>query len=357
MRSDDPALADSDSSALHDHYLRGQQLARSLPSDVQDILGRRSSRDPTTRFVPKLHALLSYVSANPALEDEAGLGWIDDNVFRMFKPRLLGVLGVKLNTLNVNLRNLKFAQLQSDKSGWTRFRREGFTRRDFEVTVPDTPEPDLFGQPLLPKPPQRSEPEDKIDFRITCLTSEQDDLFTQSVVLEWQAIVESSDITSVATAFFVSHASQRYCLPNQPSENAFDVIHAIVASQDPPTIKFSTFLKFMAEFGPPETVMLKIHSLLEVAQHPSPWLYFGPMAIVEDVELNGVFDDDAANLLLVRNRKRVLNKAWNVPIIPFGQEFVIDESGRRYASWQTFFEEHPVRDQRIYEIVDVTAYR
>jgi hypothetical protein len=356
MSADDVGLADPESSGLNDQYRRGQQLARSLPSDVQEILGRRSSRDPSTRFVPKLHALLSYVSANPALEDEAGVGWVDDNVFRMYKPRLLGVLGVKLNTLNVNLRNLKFTQLQSDKTGWTRFRREGFTRRDFEVTVPDTPEPDLFGQPILPKPPRQPEAEDKIDFHITCLTSDQHALFTQTVVLEWQTIVESAEIGCVATGFFVSRASQRYCLPNQPSENAFEVLHAVIASQDPATVKFSSFLRFMAEFGPPETVMLKIHSLLEVCQTPSPWLFFGPTALVEEIDLNGGFDDEDANLLQVRFRKRVLEKAWNIPIVPFGQEFVLEESGRTHASWQAFFEEHPVRGRQGFEIADVPAY-
>jgi hypothetical protein len=55
---------------------------------------------------------------------------------------------LKSNSQTVNLRNLKFVQLQSDKSGWTRFRRDGFSGRDLDVLLPHPSEPHLLGQAL-----------------------------------------------------------------------------------------------------------------------------------------------------------------------------------------------------------------
>ena len=78
-----------------------------LPQYIRDIIHRRSSRDPSSRFSRKLHALLSYVSANPDMEDEIGLSWIDDEIFQVNKKRLLEIMKIKLNTLNVNFKNLK----------------------------------------------------------------------------------------------------------------------------------------------------------------------------------------------------------------------------------------------------------
>nr|1PP7_U Chain U, kDa initiator binding protein [Trichomonas vaginalis] len=112
-----------------------------LPPEIVAALKRKSSRDPNSRFPRKLHMLLTYLASNPQLEEEIGLSWISDTEFKMKKKNVALVMGIKLNTLNVNLRDLAFEQLQHDKGGWTQWKRSGFTRNSVfeDPTQNDSP--------------------------------------------------------------------------------------------------------------------------------------------------------------------------------------------------------------------------
>jgi hypothetical protein len=330
-------MTGSAAAAAAEHYAQGEAVAQSFPSDLREILQRRSSRDPSTRFPRKLHAILSYISANPDLEDQAGIGWIDDTVFRIYKPRLLGVLGLKLNTLNVNLRDLHFVQLQSDRSGWTRWRRDGFNRREFDIA--GHAEDDPVGFFAAQQPAQVTVPPETV--AISRISPDQFDAFRDHAFLEWQGIVDSVSDLSVSSVFFVSKAAVRYRLPKQPGGNAFDVIQAIIAPQNQVSIKIEEFYRFLARFGPNETVMLKVQSLLETATARRPWLYFGACPSSSRT-VYGTFDDVETNALVIRRGKTEIDRVWNLPLVPFGEQFIIDKADRMYGSWEEYFQVNPV---------------
>jgi hypothetical protein len=322
------------------NYSRGKAVAQNFPSDLQEILKRRSSRDPATRFARKLHALLSYVSGDPHLEEEAGLGWIDDSVFRIFKSRLLGVLGLKLNTLNVNLRDLNFTQLQGDKTGWTRWRRDGFTRRAFAVgrRGEELPPQEVFPRRQIRLPVEEiSVPIN----HVAHISPAELEALRHHVFCEWEQIVGTQVDYSVASVFFIAKAAARYRLQQQSSQNAFDVIQAILTPQTTLSIKIEDFARFLAKFGPRETIMLKIHSLLEAAAVPEPWLYFG-MIPTDDGIVFGAFDDDEPNALVIRKGNDILDRVWNLPMVPFGGLFIMDKDRRMYGSWEEYFQANPV---------------
>jgi hypothetical protein len=308
-----------------------------------------------------LHVLLSYISANPHLESEAGIGWIDDNVFKVFKPRLIGVLGLKVNTLNVNLRELHFVQLQSDKSGWTRWRRDGFTRRDFDIAGKSSnddeildAQPNLFGcqqhQPL-----KDFSAGEKFDCHISYLSPPQKDVFDHVVLIEWQTIVESHEKFMVATEFFISPAAGRYRIQAQSGQNAYDVLHSILAPQDQTHIKMAGFYRFMAMFGPIETLMLKIHSLLEVATANTPWLYFGTLPGPDPIVF-GAFDEEEPNALVIRKGPQELDRVWNIPLVQFGEPFIVNKNDQKYMSWQEYFRQHPVPDDSPFQMAEIEAF-
>jgi hypothetical protein len=284
------------------------------------------------------------------MEEQMGLGWCDNDVFRIFKPRLLGVMGVKLNTLNVNLHDLHFVQLHGDKNGWTRWRRDGFTRRNYQVVLPraDPSLPALdgngiFGEAdvhILPKEPVIDRPL----LNVAHMDEEQARTLETLCISEWSTICNSVEVISVSTDFFVSTAAQRYRQPNQPFQNAFDVLRAIIAPQDAIDVKYWDFFRFMAQFGPPETVMLKIHSILEVTATGHPWLYFGLVPGNEEQMSWAAFDPREVNCLVIYNGRGNTDTVWNLPLVLFGDEFLIDKDGRRYSSWQAYFQDHPARD-------------
>ncbi|OHT07139.1 39 kDa initiator binding protein [Tritrichomonas foetus] len=337
-------------SLIHMELMNPSDVVRMLPSNIQAILHRKSSRDPSSRFSRKLHALLSYVSANPEMEEQVGVSWLDDEIFQVCKKRLLEIMGIKLNTLNVNFHQLKFVQLQCDKQGWTRWRREGFTRREFnfgksynnnshnnsqqdDIFSLQAPKDQLGGLPS-------SSTEEKIELKIGHMTSDQIDILSQHVQQEWQEIA-GIDKKSVDVNYFVSTISARYKENEQPTHNAFDVLKAIFAPQGTDTVKFSDFYRFMAMFGPAKTVMLKIHSLLEVATAGTPWLYFGLLPSADFDDFYGHFDENEPNCLVLHKNDGTTTQIWNLPLSTSDEQYVIDDNCVKYASWQQYFAEHP----------------
>lgn len=343
------------SMSAEDNYAMGQEIAKTLPTDIQDILRRKSSRDPNSRFNRKLHCLLSYAdAAGPEMAEQMGIGWIDDQIFHMYKPRLLGIMGLKLNSLNVNLRDLKFVQLQGDKryQGWTTWRKDGFNKRSFAPAssyVSD--ETSMFQQSLT-----RLD-SDNVEFEIGKIHEQELDILQQMILQEWQQITDSASVTSCAASYFIGRAANRYRQEKQTHRNAFDVLKAILAPLDVTEIKYSDFFRFMAMFGPGETVMLKIHSLLEIATRDVPWLYFGLAPSLDEAGVFGYFDVNEPNALILRQGQSV-EKIWNLPLVPAqeGCQYIEDAAGKKYGSWQEYFGEHPVSYSQPFEVGDIGGF-
>jgi hypothetical protein len=68
-----------------------------------------------------------YAGEDPAKQESIGAGWIYETSSRLNKKRLVIVMEIKHNTLNVNLKDLKFHLLEPEKSGWTVWERPDFT--------------------------------------------------------------------------------------------------------------------------------------------------------------------------------------------------------------------------------------
>lgn len=320
--------------------------ASHLPKNIQDIIRRRSSRDPSSQFPRKLHALLSYVSANPGKEEEIGLNWIDDEIFQVNKKRLLEIMGIKLNTLNVNFKNLEFKQLHCDKPGWTRWRKPGFTKRAIsgEKQTIQAPNINPNENPANEVDFFSTQPEEeKVELKLGHMTTEQIDILTQHVNQEWHEIV-GGDMKSTNATYFIQQLATRYKQPEQQFDNASDVLKAILAPKKTESIKFSDFYRFMSMFGPAKTVMLKIHSLLEAAMKPSPWLYFGLIPDADSPQVFGYFNEQEPNCLMIHDKKGNYEYLWNLPLTPSNESYVIDSQNNKYSSWESYFQAHPISD-------------
>lgn len=101
-----------------------------IPPVLQEILKRKSSRDPTSRFTYKLAYLLNFVnnSDDKDMYQKVGCSWVKEDEFQINKQILANIMGIKINTLNVNLYTLGFVQLKNNKDGWTLWKKPNFTR-------------------------------------------------------------------------------------------------------------------------------------------------------------------------------------------------------------------------------------
>jgi hypothetical protein len=309
-----------------------------LPDDIRDLLHRKSSRDPASRFPQKLHALLGYADDYPALRDQVGAYWMGDDEFRMNKTILANVLGIKLNTLNVDLNNLHFEQVQKVKDGWSVWRRSGFTKTD--SGAPPDSRFELGRRPRTRPDPAFS----KITFNLGRLSPDQTNSFIRTSRELWSELF-GIHCAYVPTDRLVHIAATRFKHTEQPLDNAKDVIKAIIV---PPTgatqLDFADFCRFLAMFGPEQTVMLKISSLLTCSNATGKWLTFDSDFMAERRPAPFArFNPAEPNCLLVQRTDGQVSRVYNDPNVDATKPYLIDASGQQFCQWDDYFREHPVQ--------------
>ena len=320
-----------------------------LPPEIQTMLKRKSSRDPSSRFAAKLHALLKHVSQYPQLENEIGLAWIDDETFKMNKHNLSAVMGIKLNTLNVNLRDLRFTQQQHNKDGWTHWKKEGFTRSATGLMQDTTPKYSAMRPADLWMPQQ---PARFMRPTIGKMPIEHVQAFFDRAHNLWSRITDSRERMGAVS---IDRAARVLKQDGQELQNAIEVLQAIISPTGGDTATFDQLVKFLAMFGPERTAMLKISSLLRCSQKTGQWLRFltqEPMP-----EPYAVFDDNEPNCLVIR-KHGLVSRVWNLPLIDHGdrQAYLVDENDQKYSSWDEYFDTHPINPPLSYMDLPYAPY-
>jgi hypothetical protein len=307
-----------------------------LPEHIREALKRKSSRDPASRFTKKLHVLLEYVDQTRD-SDRAGVSWVTDDEFKMNKPVLANVMGIKLNTLNVNLRDLHFNLVLREKDGWTHWRQDGFTRGSSGVD-PDQAPALVRPQHRPPTALTKSLPE---PFTLGRLSREQHERFFAEANSLWVELFQSPPTVPIARDLAIERAAARFRYNEQPLQNAREVIEAIILPGPvDPKLTFSDFCRFLAMFGPAKAVMLKIAAILTCSNATGKWLTFDrtppklPFA---------AFDEAVPNCLIVHHGDHSKERVYNNPTMV--SMYLIDDLGRTCQDWDEWFVTHPVRPE------------
>ena len=304
-----------------------------LPFDIQTLLKRKSSRDPSSRFTAKLHRLLAYVDLHKNLADTIGCAWDSEDEFRLNKRTIVGIMGIKINTLNVNLHQLGFIQQKHNKDGWTLWKKNGFTRSSAD-----------YIDSAVSMTGKKSSSNFTPSFKLGKVNPQQSELFIENCKNIWMAMLNVDD-KPVPTHKFIEKAAMRFKQNEQPIENAQDVIKAIIApvpSQD--TISFNMFCKFMAMFGPEHTIMLKIASLLSCSNSTGQWLNFDPNPTSSS--FYATFRDSEPNCLVLNRKHSEPECIWNLPHIEAtnNSKYIVDADDKYYSTWEDYFHFHPPQD-------------
>ena len=248
-----------------------------LPNDIQQILKRKSSRDPSSRFSTKLHILLNFVqnSNDKEMEERVGCAWVTDEEFRLNKRVIANILGIKLNTLNVNLHALGFIQQKHSKDGWTLWKRPNFTRNSLgNDLTPNNSAASTIG-------PTLTNNMGMVDLNSQKINSAYDMVFQNkypmSTMIQPQMIqpIQLGKVSQIVFNTFMNNARQiwlnlansnfepadatdliqkaaaRFKQIEQPLDNAIEVLRAIIIpDQSQTNISFKQFCSFLAMFGP-----------------------------------------------------------------------------------------------------------
>jgi hypothetical protein len=306
-----------------------------LPPDLQSVLRKKCSRDPTTRFTHKIQLLLAFAVSNSALAFEIGIGWVSEYAFRINKRRLIEVLGIKMNSMNCNLHDQGFRKMEHEKNGWSRWTRPGFTQNRILTHPSEHFPPDSRPSPII-------FPGLNLNFSLGVLHPESCESFMNDVVRLWVTVITPDLKAEVRPNLFVERLASLLRAPEQPFANASSVLTALLLSGNPSTMSIVDFVMFLARFGPSETAMLKIASLVSATGDGCKCISFNSgeekLEEVKGMPFCGVFDDRELNRLTLVFPFGGKQSVWNVPVIDAYGYYLLDDASKTHRSWEDYFE-------------------
>ena len=322
-----------------------------LPPEIQVMLKRKSSRDPNSRFSSKLHMLLNYAGNDAAKQEFIGAGWTEGGNFRINKKRLITIMDIKLNTLNVNLKDLKFQQLHSDQAGWTLWCRDGFAPNS---TIDDIAEvkSEKFsqkGEKLVTTVPNDEMQQSKLtvlkDISLGKSDPAQTQLYKKIAISIWDELLDSPvQKSAVSPQEFINASAIRFRASHQKLENAKQILNHVFLYPDQSQLTIMDFAVFLARFGPEETLMQKVGSLLKSSNENGNWLR---LTVAHDYipgenDFYGFFDDVDNNGFVLKKRDGSTIKIYNIVDAPATEPYLIDMNNQKYKSWQDYFILNPI---------------
>jgi hypothetical protein len=279
-------------------------------------------------------------------QEYVGAGWTDDNAFRINKKRLTAVMEIKHNTLNVNLKDLKFHQIEPEKNGWTVWDRPGFTRLsslDQLIDAKSDQDGDALVQTGIADDSQLAKLSMLRDLTVGFVEPAEVQLFKRFTLSIWEELIGSSVQCVVIPSDFLHLAAERFRASHQKLDNALKILNAIFVCADPTQLTLLDFAKFLAKFGPEETLMQKLDSILKSSNQNHNWLKLSRPLLRDDrPPIYGFFDEREHNCFVLRRAGRPDERLYNLMHVPATSEYLVDTDGRTYLSWQTYFEAHPL---------------
>jgi hypothetical protein len=301
-----------------------------VPDDLLRIVRNHSNRQERSRFPYKLWSLLDWVKDDPIRASLIGCGWTNDSEFFIEKSVLCHTMQVKLNTLNVNLRHLGFHPSRGPIGAKTYWSTQGFCRNS----------PDDFEE--IRNSRCRPEALQKLDIRavylpilesiqIWTMTQTDTSQFKREVVNEWHRLVGKKLVFGLSSAEFhellirdLDEMHGRQCPDRMLLQQAF-------TGRTREVCDVFDFAVFLARFGPYRTVPEKLNQ------------YFG---VINDLKQE--FYNFASPVPSFANHfSQTFHNCFRFPLAPSGEyhcynlpwvdsksQFLIDEDGCAYQSWQ-----------------------
>jgi hypothetical protein len=300
-----------------------------LPRDLVSAIQIRSNRNEESRFPYKLWRLLEWSDGNPTRAERVGCAWVDDTEFWIHKPKLHQTLGIRRNTLDVNLRHLGFAPTRrSTTAALTFYRNDRFSRKASHEDIE-----------RIRNVRCKSEALQHLDIRAVYLPilqslqlfmmeATQMSQFKRDVIQEWQRLVNSKLVFGLGIGDFLV-LLQGDLDANHPQGSAVRLnLAQALTPRNPNVCEIFDFALFLARFGPYRTIPDKLYQFQTVANDLKNDLYAFAWP-----SLPSHFSPTFHNCFRFQLSPTGEYHCYNLPLVDSKSQFLVDEDGAVYQSW------------------------
>jgi hypothetical protein len=303
-----------------------------IPEDLLKAVRSRSNRQEQSRFPHKLWQLLDWSKDNPDRCRLVGCGWTHNSEFFIEKSTLSETMKVEQNTLNVNLRHLGFHQSRAHQGTRSYWMNDGFCRN----SRPDELE-------RIRNDRCRPESIQKLDLRAVYLpileplqiwTMLPADVvqFKREVINEWYRLVGKKLVFGMSKTDFhavllndFDELHGRQCPERLLLQQAF-------TGREREICDIFDFAVFLARFGPYRTVPDKLSQYQIIINELKPDYYSFAWQVPS---FTSHFSQTFHNCIRFQLVPTGEYHCYNLPSSDSKSQFLIDEDGVTYQSWQT----------------------
>lgn len=324
-------IADNSNINGNDKIAEDDNVYPELPPEIKSIVSQRANRNEKSRFPHKLFTLLQWSGRNQSRAEISGCGWVSDEEFFIDKNLICHHMHIKQNTLNVNLKTLGFVQTRPKKENLSYYKnnksvfKSQSNDEQLEKIRKEEKESFIaiqrgFEMPLL------------ADIELYGMSKSEIDEFKREVIIAWESIVGEM-VFAVGLIDFMNKLSSH--LQQQVYRNVA-VIKLMLCPRTPNVMEIYDFAVFLARFGPFQDSQLKIYQYGTIFNELRP-----DLATRGSISPISFFGPNFDNCFSFRHPNCGEYHCYNLPLKKHNTEFLIDEDGVKFKSWQKVIQLNP----------------
>ena len=299
-----------------------------LPSEIKSVVSHRASKNEETRFPHKLFKLLEWSGHHQNRQEIAGCGWISEDEFFLDKSFICHHFGIKLNTLNSNLKNLGFVQSRKRQNDRTFFKNTSSTfknvsqdhdlltiRHDHDTVVALQR---AFNMPLL------------ADLELYGLSHDDVFQFKKNAILAWESIIGVMKFAIGISEFLKILQTQFLQMTD------VEFVREALSPRVPTVIDIFDFAVFLARFGPFENLIAKIGQYQQFFRFLRSDLSF--WGSLSPASFYGTSFNNGFSFKLEHVGEY---HCYNLPLKTINQTFLVDEDNQYFSQWYHIYRIYP----------------
>lgn len=313
----------------------------SLPPELIKILTTKSSKKESSKFTYKLNALINWIDNDTEKQNLVGLKYQPPNRLEIKKNSLAASFQVQIDSLMLNFRRNGFTIINKIDD-WS------IMEIPPSITFDDTQQNFETEEPpkSLNQPKKESKVRQASIIHPSSLQNTTGSLapslapassissFISHLNLKWKIISDNKEVNILPIDLFLTRVSDIYQLKDLSQSDAFKLFSLVSFCSIPGWFSYENFLILASNFGEKNALLPKLIALLQSNQRTGNWIRFKFKYNPQPKKDTRVYFNPGISygFIVVKpsGDKLLVYNDYNTPF--FG-DFLIDDKGNRYNSW------------------------
>ena len=288
-----------------------------VPPELIQFLTAKSTKKESTKFTTKLSALLNWVGEDEQRQELAGIKSVGQNEIWIKKAVLASTFQIQYDSLMMNLKRNGF-RLVKNMREWALY---------------DSPE-NFQTSSVMKNTPKSAGPRAVL----RCAPQVPAQTFMSQARDRWLMLTQGKDLKLIHAETFYESVIDQFGVKSLKRSEMLYMLSRVMFPRLPGFISFQDFVQLFANFGEKSSIFPKLVLLFRAATATDDsWLVFECVEVPpkHPVHTTVHFFGGSSYGFIVSFPNGTTRHIRNDIDLPFFSEYLVDNMGNRYSSWQS----------------------